>query len=89
MITLRVYVAKRLNFEAIVSFRCLDFQYILLFVFSDGYAYYEEWQNLVERSDREVKQLLEEYGKNCQSHGVRLYTILSSVCCLQMLGINF
>ena len=34
---------------------------------SDGYAYYEEWQNLVEKSDKQVKELLECFGSKCKS----------------------
>lgn len=37
---------------------------------SDGYAYYEEWQHLVEKSDKEVKELLEKFGKKCKDHEV-------------------
>ncbi|XP_073236897.1 universal stress protein in QAH/OAS sulfhydrylase 3'region-like isoform X1 [Porites lutea] len=31
-----------------------------------GYAYYEEWQNLVEKSDKQVKELLECFGTKCK-----------------------
>ena len=34
---------------------------------SDGYAYYEEWQSLVEKSDKQVQELLESYGTKCKS----------------------
>ena len=37
---------------------------------SDGYAYYEEWQHLVEKSDKQVKELLESYGTKCKQHKV-------------------
>lgn len=32
-----------------------------------GYAYYEEWQSLVEKSDKQVQELLESYGTKCKS----------------------
>lgn len=32
-----------------------------------GYAYYEEWQHLVEKSDKEVKELLETFGTKCKN----------------------
>ncbi|XP_073236898.1 uncharacterized protein [Porites lutea] len=34
--------------------------------FDYGYAYYEEWQNLVEKSDKQVKELLECFGTKCK-----------------------
>jgi len=37
---------------------------------SDGYAYYEEWQHLVEKSDKQVKELLEAFGTKCKGHQV-------------------
>ena len=39
-------------------------------VLSDGYAYYEEWQHLVQKSDQQVKQLLENFGSKCKDLGV-------------------
>lgn len=39
-------------------------------VLSDGYAYYEEWQHLVQKSDQQVKELLESYGTKCKNLGV-------------------
>ena len=36
-------------------------------VFSDGYAYYEEWTNLVKKSDEQVKELLESFGSKCKN----------------------
>lgn len=39
-------------------------------VFSDGYAYYEEWTNLVQKSDQQVKELLESFGTKCKNHEV-------------------
>ena len=39
-------------------------------VLSDGYAYYEEWQHLVQKSDKEVKELLESFGTKCKNLGV-------------------
>jgi len=36
----------------------------------DGYAYYEEWQKLVEDSDKRVKELLETVGAKCKQLGV-------------------
>ena len=36
-------------------------------VFSDGYAYYEEWTNLVQKSDQQVKELLESFGTKCKN----------------------
>ena len=42
-------------------------QYLNIFyMLSDGYAYYEEWQNLVEKSDKQVKELLECFGTKCK-----------------------
>ena len=38
--------------------------------FSDGYAYYEEWQSLKEKSDKQVKALLESFGSKCKDQGV-------------------
>ena len=37
---------------------------------SDGYAYYEEWQHLVEKSDKQVKELLEHFGTKCKGEKV-------------------
>ena len=36
-------------------------------VLSDGYAYYEEWTNLVQKSDKQVKELLECFGSKCKN----------------------
>ncbi|XP_031573639.1 uncharacterized protein LOC116307503 [Actinia tenebrosa] len=33
-----------------------------------GFAYYEEWSNLVKRADDEAKELLESIGRKCQRH---------------------
>ena len=38
----------------------------MFYMLSDGYAYYEEWQNLVEKSDKQVKELLECFGTKCK-----------------------
>ena len=38
----------------------------MFYMLSDGYAYYEEWQNLVEKSDKQVKELLEGFGTKCK-----------------------
>ncbi|KAL9967153.1 hypothetical protein ACROYT_G025326 [Oculina patagonica] len=36
-----------------------------------GYAYYEEWQHLVQKSDQQVKELLENFGKKCKDLGMK------------------
>ncbi|XP_015764710.1 PREDICTED: universal stress protein A-like protein [Acropora digitifera] len=36
-----------------------------------GYAYYEEWQSLKEKSDKQVKVLLESFGSKCKDHGLK------------------
>lgn len=36
-----------------------------------GAAYYDEWQHLVEKSDKQVKELLEAFGTKCKSLGLR------------------
>lgn len=38
-----------------------------LFIYSDGYAYYEEWTHLVQKSDQQVKELLESFGTKCKN----------------------
>lgn len=37
---------------------------------SDGYAYYEEWQHLLQKSDKHAKELLESFGAKCNHHEV-------------------
>ena len=37
---------------------------------SDGYAYYEEWQHLLQKSDKHAKELLECFGAKCNHHEV-------------------
>lgn len=43
---------------------------LIINVLSDGYAYYEEWQHLVQKSDQQVKELLESFGTKCKNLGV-------------------
>lgn len=33
---------------------------------SDGFAYYEEWRQLMEKSDKQVRELLEGFGSQCK-----------------------
>ena len=44
---------------------------LTLCVLLDGYAYYEEWTNLVQKSDQQVKELLETFGSKCKDLEVR------------------
>ena len=48
---------------------CVDNNPELIY-FSDGFAYYEEWQHMVQKSDQEARHLLESYGRKCQEHKV-------------------
>lgn len=48
----------------------INFGLQMFCVLSDGYAYYEEWQHLVQKSDQQVKELLESYGTKCKNLGV-------------------
>lgn len=43
----------------------------------DGGAYYDEWQHLVEKSDKQVKELLEAFGTKCKSLGVKCITFVN------------
>lgn len=36
-----------------------------------GYAYYEEWTNLVQKSDQQVKELLESFGTKCKNQELK------------------
>ncbi|XP_058955398.1 universal stress protein Slr1101 [Pocillopora verrucosa] len=36
-----------------------------------GYAYYEEWQHLLQKSDKHAKELLESFGAKCNHHELK------------------
>ena len=40
----------------------LSLQIVLYHVFLDGFAYYEEWQDVMKKADEESKVLLRHYG---------------------------
>ena len=41
-----------------------------IYLLDGSYVSLEEWQRMVEKSDREVNELMEAYGNKCKKHEV-------------------